>query len=81
MKAILVIDMPNKCNECPLFYDYLSCQANAEANIYGEKRPYNCPLRPLPSKGTMKNVVECEYNRGFVDGRNYCIDLVTGETE
>ena len=38
-------------------------------------------IKPLPLKGTMENVDECEYNRGFVDGRNHCIELITGETE
>ena len=49
MKAILAIDMPNKCDECPLFYDYLRCQAKEGVNIYGEERPNNCPLKPVHS--------------------------------
>ena len=72
MKAILVIDMPKACADgCPVM-----CRARGINH-----RPTWCPLRPMPLKGTMENVDECEYNRGFVDGRNHCIELITGETE
>ena len=71
MKAVLVIDMPTHCGECPV-----KCRMRGINHV-----PTWCPLRPLPLKGTMENVDECEYNRGFVDGRNHCIDLIMGETE
>lgn len=48
-KMLLVIDKPNECSECPCFYDYLRCQAEEDAKVYGEKRPYNCPLKPVHS--------------------------------
>ena len=75
MKAILVIDIPE---------DYTGSVISV--NLYGRNNKlihenYINKLRPMPLKGTMENVVECEYNRGFVDGINYCVELITGETE
>ena len=89
MKAVLVIDMPDGVSLDEWFavkvvVDRL--KATEEELIYGipfvESKLFRfVPLRPLPLKGTMENVDECEYNRGFVDGRNHCIELITGETE
>ena len=92
MKAILVVDT-TKCRGCPFCHEsayYSWCDAPRKERFWEmpltnkdieEERTVECPLRPLPLKGTMENVDECEYNRGFVDGRNHCIDLITGETE
>ena len=88
MKAILVLDeMPNSCHACPL--TYIDCEYGAYTTkcvIDKDTIPHygkwdECPLKPLPLKGTMENVDECEYNRGFVDGRNHCIELIAGEIE
>ena len=80
MKAILVVDMPTTCEECELdkLYNdiYIYCKHSS-----GEGKNPSCPLKPFPLKGTMENVIDCEYNRGFVDGRNHCIDDIIGETE
>ena len=77
-KMLLVIDKPNECSECPCFYDYLRCQAEEDAKVYGEKRPYNCQLKPLPRKVEMDMN---EYYEGVADGWNDCIDTIVGETE
>lgn len=66
MKAILVIDMPRCCAECPLMlWDaeseyYGACcptlkEVNCVADSYKENenkgtKPNWCPLRPLPQK-------------------------------
>lgn len=58
-KAILVIEMPNDCNECPLnsngYCDVL--QEYALLNEWVEDAPYydlkgkgDCPLKPMPNK-------------------------------
>ena len=58
-KAILVIEMPNDCNECPLnsngYCDVL--QEYALLNEWVEDAPYydlkgkgDCPLKPMPEK-------------------------------
>lgn len=85
MKAILVIDKAESCTGCMLgiFNKKWFCLAtNKDIDICDRYNiPSWCPLKPLPQKGTMENVVECIYNRGYVDGRNDCIDLITGEKE
>lgn len=96
MKAVLVIDeMPKSCSDCWLhrneYSDYekvwedICHNAEHECHVLSKtnykKRPSWCPLRPLPEKGTMDNVEPCAYNEGFIDGRNHCIELITGETE
>ena len=56
-KAILVIDMPNDCWECPMHVDGLDdeneeimvCNAEKIESHYGEK-PSWCPLKPMPLK-------------------------------
>lgn len=86
MKAILVIDMPKECCECPCFYDYLHCQAKDDANVLGDERPYNCPLKPLPQKKKpLFDPNHCEIEEEIkiiheIDGYNRCIDEITGET-
>lgn len=82
-KSILVVDTPNSCKSCK-YYDEFWCKIEdhcPEDDMGENGRVIWCPLRPLPQKGTMEKVDECEYNRGFVDGRNHCIELITGETE
>ena len=79
---ILIINKPNECSECPCFYDYLRCQAEEDAKVYGEKRPYNCPLKPIPQK---KDVTIDEIGREIMFaedvGYNRCIDEILGEQE
>ena len=53
MKAILVIDMPSNCLDCPCEYDYLTCKAIDHRLDYVDadnERPSWCPLRSIPSK-------------------------------
>ena len=42
-----------------------------------ESRPDWCPLKPLPEKNTTENDMT-DYQCGMVDGRNQCIDEITG---
>ena len=44
-----------------------------------KSRPDWCPLKPLPEKSTIENDMT-DYH-GMVDGRNQCIDEITGEVE
>ena len=89
MKAVLVIDVPDgvSLDEWYAVNVVIARLKAPEEELihcipYDESKLFKfVPLRPLPLKGTMENVVDCEYNRGFVDGRNHCIDLIMGETE
>lgn len=89
MRAVIVIDMPDGVSidewyAVTVVVDrLLATEEELKQGIpFDESKVFKfVPLRPLPLKGTMENVDECEYNRGFVDGRNHCIELITGETE
>lgn len=83
-KAILVINMPKSCDECPLFgshYSDLCCKA---LNNRGINYPYPadfrqdwCPLKPMPKK--MKGHDSIYYQWGdYEDGYNACIDEILG---
>ena len=42
-----------------------------------KSRPDWCPLKPLPEKNTTENDMT-DYQCGMVDGRNQCINEITG---
>ena len=83
-KAILVIDMPDSCDNCPLFHGFYT-DITCGANHYGINYPYPkdfrqdwCPLKPMPKK--MKGHDSIYYQWGdYEDGWNHCIDCVSGE--
>lgn len=80
MKAILVIDMPNSCDECEVRCGGYTAKEYAEKDI---KRPSWCPLRLLPQKKEIRNAIQYrglaeEYRK---EGWNDCLDAITGETE
>ena len=87
MKAILIIDMPSNCLDCPCEYDYMRCKATNYRLDYvnaNAERPSWCPLKELPSnkeiKGDWENVVDV-----WIDGANYgynkCLNDISGEKE
>ena len=88
MKAILVIDMPMDCYECPCSNEgcYL-CQIRRRLleDDFQDRRPSWCPLRPLPElrdehchcdNWEQERIFNAE-SRGF----NWCIDEIMGDTE
>lgn len=79
MKAILVIDMPKECCECPCFYDYLHCQAKDGVNVLGYERPNECPLKPMPQN---KEIIGTKYikdSNQYALGWNDCIKEILGD--
>ena len=91
MKAILVIDMPKKCEECPFFEneDVRSCLAYMDFKAYtiiltkvGEEKAHFCPLKPMPQKMKVDydTIATCEVTEKVVAmGWNACIDEILGE--
>lgn len=82
-KVVLIIDEPNECWECPCCYDFMRCQAEEDAKVYGEKPPYNCPLKPMPQKlpiesGSIMNTFRDSTKYKHI-GYNKCIDEILGE--
>lgn len=86
MKAILVIDMPNNCEECKIIYLQGHGESICDSGDWS-KRPSWCPLKPLPEKKELANYLPFEdYSQqirlmDFVNGWNACIEEITGETE
>ena len=79
-KAILVLDMPNMCCECPMFTEDTSHRpicAFTGFQIIGCKDD-RCPLCPLPEKELIWYEDEAsDWARGY----NSCIDEITGGEE
>lgn len=92
-KAILVIDMPKSCDECPLMFrsEEERCCMPEKRNSFTTK-PDWCPLKPAPEKVDVpnwddnikaknKNAEEVGmymYDRGHDRGYNICIDKILG---
>lgn len=85
-KAIIVIDMPESCDKCPLFHGFYT-DMTCGANNYGINYPYPadfrqdwCPLKPLPEKYDMDNTpYNLDYNEDYERGYNACIDEILGD--
>lgn len=79
-KSVLVIDTPESCAQCPLLNGSDECvmqdaSANFNADSFDDLM-HGCPLKPLPEKIGMK--AGFTYWNGMADGRDSCIDEITG---
>ena len=87
-KAILVIDMPDSCRECPFFgsrYTDMCCGgANNRTINYPYPKDFRqdwCPLKPVPEKRedhsffSMNGYTEDGYSVGWND----CVDEIYKE--
>lgn len=80
-KAILVIDMPDICFQCPfcksrdilLSYDYFCVINDEEVDKY--RKPDWCPLKPLPDK--RNEIMAEDYINYVAYGWNCCINEIT----
>lgn len=88
MKAILVIDMPSNCDECPLCdYEYNECKGKTDIKpkvwVSDERQPW-CPLRELPNY-EINNDKANQYHQRFCNGWNamvdYCLNKEDEEDE
>ena len=80
MKAILVLEMPSACKDCPLrvSIDESICVKTLKDitdKEYFEQRPEWCPLRPAPEKRHSNDNL-MELLADIV--RNACIDEILG---
>lgn len=81
MKAVLMIDMPTRCGECPV-----KCRMRGINHV-----PTWCPLRPLPQNvkagderfWKLKDgcIAKEHIHYEFANGWNACLNEITGETE
>lgn len=87
MKAVLVIDMPENCLECPCHcrYDYSDCQAAGmtHSGNYLNKREDWCPLKSLPELKKCEPIKEgqtyheWERRKDMAFGWNACLYKIT----
>ena len=80
-KAILIIDMPESCDKCPLLlrHEEERCCIPEGRNSFTTK-PSWCPLKPLPEKYEIDRY-KCNdqfYQFKFERGYNQCIDKIVG---
>lgn len=77
-KAVLVMDMPERCNMCDLRYTLpfgnKVCYIKLKG-VTGQKRPDWCPLRELPEKKET-NYYMNNKEKGIVEGWNACLDVI-----
>lgn len=79
-KSVLVIDTPGNCYSCCLHEpvrNWSYCAVKLKHIEDSSIKPDWCPLKPLPEKSTTENDMT-DYQCGMVDGRNQCIDEITG---
>lgn len=78
MKAVLVIDMPNRCSECPLCSkdenycgDIVSAECQMQYKGYltlnEMEKPTWCPLKLLPRRMSMRD--DAEFYLGYMNGK------------
>lgn len=80
-KAILVMDMPKKCMDCPCEYEG-RCEVKFGIYVSLNEKPSWCPLKPMPEKKKIEIVQEDYdggYSHGFTHGFNACIDAICGK--
>lgn len=82
-KAVLVIDMPNNCGECPIVHSDFCGEAwynlvddDVWYETKGNKRYDYCPLKPLPNKLEPNTDDE----PSLIEGWNLFRERITGES-
>lgn len=73
-KAILVIDMPESCDDCKFCYysdgRFPACQLNLKGIDDSKAKPEWCPLKPLPERRDSLTVSDWGFEGGFNSGYN-----------
>lgn len=88
-KAILILDQPKNCLECPVGVNnscimelYISCRVAGRGAIGAEAEtiPAWCPLKPLPEKKVV-TADDATASVAIKYGWNNCLDAITKEEE
>ena len=81
MKAVVIIDMPTECVECPLCNDgQCDVQGKYLDDVFNQKDE-RCPLRPLPEEKKVNPHKMSLHEIDYAIGWNDCLDEILGETE
>ena len=75
-KAILVMDMPEKCMDCPCEYEG-RCEVKFGIYVSLNEKPSWCPLKPMPEKREPNPLSDSNYFEAM--GWNACIDAICGK--
>ena len=84
-KAVLVIDAPETCKECPICISHeimpsieeYSCMIkNIDVDL--NSKPNWCPLKPLPKRMEGYDSIKWQWG-DYEDGWNHCIDMLIDE--
>lgn len=67
MQALILIELDD---------EHLIKQTN---DLYDRLHGYKCKLMPMPE--TKQHEEEIDYDYGFIDGWNACLDAIEGDTE
>ena len=90
-KAILILEKPNSCSECPLFCGHYSDMSCGGLNNRGINYPYPkdfrqdwCPLKELPEKQDLdiSKITDRDYLQyagEYESGWNACLNEILGE--
>lgn len=91
MKAILVIDMPNSCDECKFETEMLNCgkpmcvaTPHRRERIEDDStRPSWCPLKLLPKQFTLDEILMAKDVKTAIEMRAYndYREEITGDSE
>lgn len=80
MKAVLVIDMPNRCIECPcgcyMRDGTVACGVIDLGTTEESPRPEWCPLKPMPKKEEHKKGLCSDFILGYEEGWNDCLEEI-----
>lgn len=79
-KSVLVIDTPGNCYSCCLhepIRNWSYCAVKLKRIENSSVKPDWCPLMDLPEKDN-GDYPSNTFDAGFVEGRNECIDEITG---
>ena len=84
-KAILVIDKPKSCEDCPCYHEGYGHCNNVKFRFIqdSDKVALWCPLKPIPEKRNCgKKTSEAgKIFEAWCWGWDACIDEITGETK
>ena len=83
-KAMLIMDMPSSCKECPCvdelgYIRVCHCTGEVIESGYAVRRQDNCPLREIPQKKERNFSSLGKYHETI--GYNACIDEILGGGE
>ena len=86
-KGIIVVDIPEKCEDCVLSNpdgDYCPFHGAVSYPEYDSKKPNDCPIKPLPMKNEVMKLPRIRTMNdlkriGFQEGWNACVERILNE--